>query len=58
MPPAPTRIVRVCPATWPMTTAVAAEAIPVAIVRGAAYDRDEDAGAGMLLRPAAEDLFP
>lgn len=36
----------------------AAEAIPVAIVRGAAYDRDEDAGARMLLRPAAEDLFP
>lgn len=36
----------------------AAEAIPVAIVRGAAYDRDEDAGVSMLLRPAAEDLFP
>jgi len=28
MPPAPTRIVRVAPATWPITTAVAALAMP------------------------------
>jgi len=34
------------------------EAIPVAIVRGAVYDRDEEAGVSALLRTAAEDLFP
>lgn len=34
-----------------------AEAIPVAIVRGATYDRDEQAGIGALLRPVGEDLF-
>jgi hypothetical protein len=28
MPPAPTRIVRVAAATWPMSTAVAEEATP------------------------------
>ena len=34
-----------------------AEGIPVAVVRGAAYDRDDDVGVGPLLRPVAEDLF-
>jgi hypothetical protein len=29
MPPAPTRMLRVPPATWPITTAVAALATPV-----------------------------
>ena len=35
----------------------AAEGTPVAIVRGAAYDLDEDAGIGELLRPLQMDLF-
>ena len=35
----------------------AAEGTPVAIVRGAAYDPDENAGVGGLLRPLEKDLF-
>jgi coenzyme F420-0:L-glutamate ligase/coenzyme F420-1:gamma-L-glutamate ligase len=35
----------------------AAEGIPVAIVRGARYDRDEAAGLGEMVRPIEEDLF-
>jgi coenzyme F420-0:L-glutamate ligase/NADPH-dependent F420 reductase len=35
----------------------AAEGIPVAIVRGARYDRDEAAGLGEMIRPIEEDLF-
>lgn len=34
-----------------------AEGIPVAVVRGAAYDRDDAVGVAPLLRPVAEDLF-
>lgn len=34
-----------------------AEGIPVAVVRGATYDRDDDGGVASLLRPVAEDLF-
>ncbi|MES2492929.1 MAG: coenzyme F420-0:L-glutamate ligase [Pseudomonadota bacterium] len=34
-----------------------AEGIPVAIVRGATYDRSDDAGVAPLLRPVAEDMF-
>ena len=36
----------------------AAEGLPVAVVRGAVYDRDESAGIGDILRPRHEDLFP
>lgn len=36
----------------------AAEGLPVAIVRGAVYDRDETAGVGDLVRPIEMDLFP
>ncbi len=35
----------------------AAEGTPAAIVRGAAYDPDEEAGIGELLRPLEKDLF-
>jgi len=35
----------------------AAEGTPVAIVRGAAYDPDDEAGIGELLRPLQMDLF-
>ena len=35
----------------------AAEGTPVAIVRGATYDPDDDAGIGDLLRPLEKDLF-
>jgi coenzyme F420-0:L-glutamate ligase/NADPH-dependent F420 reductase len=35
----------------------AAEGTPVAIVRGAAYDPDEEAGIGEILRPLDKDLF-
>lgn len=35
-----------------------AEGLPVTLVRGAVYDRDETAGAAQMLRPADEDLFP
>ncbi|WP_174273152.1 coenzyme F420-0:L-glutamate ligase [Sphingomonas bacterium] len=35
----------------------AAEAVPAAIVRGAVFDADEDAGIGAILRPIAQDLF-
>lgn len=34
-----------------------AEGIPVAVVRGATYDRDDDVGVASLLRPVAEDMF-
>jgi coenzyme F420-0:L-glutamate ligase/coenzyme F420-1:gamma-L-glutamate ligase len=34
-----------------------AEGTPVAIVRGATYDIDEDAGIGEILRPLDKDLF-
>jgi coenzyme F420-0:L-glutamate ligase/coenzyme F420-1:gamma-L-glutamate ligase len=33
------------------------EGVPVALVRGAVYDRDETAGIGELLRPVEMDLF-
>jgi coenzyme F420-0:L-glutamate ligase/coenzyme F420-1:gamma-L-glutamate ligase len=33
------------------------EGLPVAIVRGATYDRDEHAGIGDILRPVEQDLF-
>jgi coenzyme F420-0:L-glutamate ligase/coenzyme F420-1:gamma-L-glutamate ligase len=36
----------------------AAEGIPAAIVRGAIYEADDDAGLRAMLRPRAEDLFP
>jgi coenzyme F420-0:L-glutamate ligase/NADPH-dependent F420 reductase len=36
----------------------AAEGTPVAVVRGAQYQRDEACGVGDILRPAADDLFP
>ena len=35
----------------------AAEGTPVAIVRGATYDADDEAGVGELLRPLDKDLF-
>ena len=35
----------------------AAEGTPVAVVRGATYDRDEKAGIGDILRPLHEDMF-
>jgi coenzyme F420-0:L-glutamate ligase/coenzyme F420-1:gamma-L-glutamate ligase len=35
----------------------AAEGTPVAIVRGATYDADDEAGVGDLLRPLDKDLF-
>jgi len=35
----------------------AAEGTPAAVVRGAAYDADEEAGIGDLLRPLEKDLF-
>jgi coenzyme F420-0:L-glutamate ligase/NADPH-dependent F420 reductase len=35
----------------------AAEGIPVAIVRGARYDRDETVGIGEMVRPLEQDLF-
>jgi coenzyme F420-0:L-glutamate ligase/coenzyme F420-1:gamma-L-glutamate ligase len=35
----------------------AAEGIPVAIVRGARYDRDEAAGMSDMVRPLEQDLF-
>lgn len=35
-----------------------AEAIPAAIVRGAVYVRSDHYGAGRLVRPQSEDLFP
>jgi coenzyme F420-0:L-glutamate ligase/coenzyme F420-1:gamma-L-glutamate ligase len=35
----------------------AAEGTPVAIVRGATYDPDDEAGIGELLRPLQMDLF-
>jgi coenzyme F420-0:L-glutamate ligase/coenzyme F420-1:gamma-L-glutamate ligase len=35
----------------------AAEGVPAAIVRGAAYDADDDAGIGEILRPIEKDLF-
>jgi coenzyme F420-0:L-glutamate ligase/coenzyme F420-1:gamma-L-glutamate ligase len=35
----------------------AAEGTPAAIVRGAAYDADDEAGIGELLRPLEKDLF-
>lgn len=34
-----------------------AEGIPVVVVRGATYDRDDAVGTAPLLRPVAEDLF-
>ena len=34
-----------------------AEGLPVALVRGATFERDEEAGLGAILRPLAEDLF-
>jgi len=34
-----------------------AEGTPVAIVRGAVFERDDHAGIGQLLRPIAEDMF-
>jgi coenzyme F420-0:L-glutamate ligase/coenzyme F420-1:gamma-L-glutamate ligase len=36
---------------------VAAEGTRVAIVRGAAYDPDDEAGIGEILRPLDKDLF-
>jgi len=33
------------------------EGLPVAVVRGAIYDRDETAGVGAMLRPLDEDMF-
>jgi len=35
----------------------ATEGVPVAIVRGATYDRDETAGLSEIVRPIAQDLF-
>jgi len=35
-----------------------AEGLPVALVRGATFERDEEVGIGPILRPMAEDLFP
>jgi len=35
----------------------AAEGTPVAIIRGAAYIRDETQGIGPSLRPRTEDMF-
>ena len=34
-----------------------AEGLPVAVVRGAVYDRDETVGIGAILRPLHEDMF-
>jgi coenzyme F420-0:L-glutamate ligase/NADPH-dependent F420 reductase len=36
----------------------AAEGLPVAVVSGAVYDRNETAGIGDILRPRHEDMFP
>jgi coenzyme F420-0:L-glutamate ligase/coenzyme F420-1:gamma-L-glutamate ligase len=34
-----------------------AEATPVAVIRGARYDRDDEATIGAVLRPIEQDLF-
>jgi len=34
-----------------------AEGLPLALVRGVTFERDEEVGIGPILRPVAEDLF-